>query len=166
MIEVGCDTRYFACDECGIVEELDYRMRIADEHNEYLQFDHCGCDKVGDEFFMSGYCEDAFVEKPRPKKKGARKTGSAYRREQAVKKRNKRMEIVTRRRYNPFAGYVECDWVDDKFQPVGNHIKFPKNSNAQRYYKNQSNRRVRRYKGSLPNGNGYRKLYEYWWTLF
>lgn len=166
MIDIGCSGCYFACDECGMIEELDYRLRIADEYGENLQYDHCGCDKVGDEFFMSGYCEDAFVEKPVGRKQGKRRTGSAHRREQRVKKRDRLMKIINGCCYNPARGYVEWDFVDGRYQPVGNHIKYPKNSNAQRFYKNQSNRKVRRYKGSLPKGNAYRKLYEYWWTLY
>lgn len=166
MIDIGCDDRCFACDECGIIQELDYRLRIADEYSEFLQFDHCGCDKVGSEFFMSGYCEDAFVDKPRSKKQGQRRTGLAYRKEQSVKKHNRLMELINGHCYNPARGYVDWGFVDGVWQPVGNHIKYPKNSNRQRYHKNQSNRKVRRFDGPIPNGNAYRKLYEYWWTLY
>ena len=68
--------------------------------------------------------------------------------------------------YHPEAGYVNWDWVDGIFQPVGNHIKYPKNSNRQVYWKTHSNRVVRRYRGYLPKGNGYRKLFEYMYTIY
>lgn len=77
----------FACDECGIVRELDYRMGIADECGEDIQYDHCACDKVGDEFFAMGYCGDAFQCIKPVKCKGKRKTGRAYRRAMTRKKK-------------------------------------------------------------------------------
>ena len=33
------------------------------------------------------------------------------------------------------------------------------------YYKKISNRKVRRYKGDIINGNWYQKIFDYWWTM-
>ena len=33
------------------------------------------------------------------------------------------------------------------------------------YLKNQSNRKIRRYRGDISSGCGYRKIYDYWWEL-
>ena len=79
--------------------------------------------------------------------------------------RQKLMKIMTYG-YNPAAGYTDWDWVNGVFQPVGNHIQYPRSSNRQVYWKNQSNRKVRRYKGSIPKGNSYRKHFEYVYTIF
>lgn len=53
---------------------------------------------IGDKYFtcdeVGGYCEDAFNDKRRFVKKGARKTGRAYRRKQNIRKRNRRMQII------------------------------------------------------------------------
>lgn len=46
MIDVGAKNVYFACDECGICEQLERRLQVAHELGEDLQFDHCGCDKA------------------------------------------------------------------------------------------------------------------------
>ena len=80
MIDVGAKSVCFACDECGIHEQIERRMQVARELGENLQYDHCSCDKVGDEFWAGGYCEDAFAEKPSKRNEVRRKTGRAYRR--------------------------------------------------------------------------------------
>lgn len=121
--------------------------------------------KVQTEFFISGCCEDAYVDKPRKKKKGKRKTGMEYRRTMAIKHRDDLMWIINHCGYNPMAGYVDWDWVDGKWQPVGKYIKYPKNSNAQRHWKRYSNKIVRRSK-EVFRGNQYRKCFDYWWTLY
>ena len=33
------------------------------------------------------------------------------------------------------------------------------------YFKKHSNRQVRRYKNRIPNGNGYRKIFDYQWEI-
>lgn len=154
----------FTCDECPICEGIEHRLETAAELGLEPQIDHCGCDKVQTEFFVSGYCEDAFEEVPDKKVNRQRKTGNAYRRQMRKRKRDELMKIMTYG-YNPAAGYVDWDWANGVWRPVGNHIKYPKNSNRQVYWKNQSNRKVRRYKGELPKGNSYRKLFEYAWTI-
>ena len=79
MVKVGTTwdnkRKYFACDECGICEQFERRMNIANELGECLQFDHCSCDKIDAEFFAGGYCEDAIVKIPKVKSVGKRKTG-------------------------------------------------------------------------------------------
>lgn len=163
MIDVG--NCYFACDECPISEGVERRLRAAKEGGYDPQFEYCGCDKVQTEFFISGCCEDAYVDKPRKRKKGKRKTGMEYRRAMAIKHRDDLMWIINHCGYNPMAGYVDWDWVDGKWQPVGKYIKYPKNSNAQRYWKRYSNKIVRRSK-EVYRGNQYRKCFDYWWTLY
>ena len=34
-----------------------------------------------------------------------------------------------------------------------------------KYLKNQSNRKIRRYKNEIKSGNNYRRIYDYWWGL-
>ena len=41
-----------------------------------------------------------------------------------------------------------------------------KSSNCQRYLKRRSNRKVRKYFDLSKKGNQYRKVFEYWWTLY
>lgn len=124
MIDVG--NCYFACDECPISEGVEHRLRAAKEGGYDPQFEYCGCDKVQTEFFISGCCEDAYVDKPRKRKKGKRKTGMEYRRTMAIKHRDDLMWIINHCGYNPMAGYVDWDWVDGKWQPVGSTSNTPK----------------------------------------
>lgn len=164
MIKVH--NKNFTCDECPICEGVEYRLTVAKEGGYIPQLEYCGCDKTQAYFDISGYCEDAFDDECEEAKTcNPRKSGRAYRRKMCRQKKNKRMRILTYG-YNPAVGDVEWDWVDGVFKPVGNHITYPKNSKKQHYYKNQSNRKIRRYKGAIPKGNSYRKHYEYVYTLF
>lgn len=163
---IRIDGRAFACDECPICKGIEYRLMIAKEDGCEPQLEYCGCDKIQAEFFIGGYCSDAFSRDTQSHRKfGVRKTGSAYRRQMRQQKKEKLMKIMTYG-YNPAAGYTDWEMVDGVFQPIGDHIKYPKNSNRQVYWKNQSNRKVRRYQGYIPKGNAYRKHFEYRYTIF
>lgn len=166
MIDVGCQ-KYFACDECPIVAQLDRRLAVAAENPEYgdFQFDHCGCDKVYDEFFWCGYCEDAWVDMPAPQKSGKRQTGRAYRRKMHWKHIKKFCDRhITRPCLVPYPNY---GYVDDEWEMIGTHICYPHNSKNKVFFKRVSNKRVRMHKFDLPQkGNGYHKVFDYWWTLY
>ena len=62
---IDTDTSIFMCDECPICERVDHRLRLAQESGYPPQLDYCGCIKIQTEFFLSRYCEDAYVSKPR-----------------------------------------------------------------------------------------------------
>ena len=104
---------------------------------------------------------NSFVYKPH----GKRKTGSAYRRKMARQKFEKKKKIGT---YIYHACWVDWDEVDGKWMPVGKYIKYPSDSEARSYFKRYSNRKVRRMKyDDIPTkGNGYRRQFDYWWTLY
>jgi hypothetical protein len=38
----------------------------------------------------------------------------------------------------PSAGYIKHAWIDGVCQPVGNYIRYPQNSNMQKYLKGTS----------------------------
>lgn len=91
--------------------------------------------------------------------------GRKYRRVIGQHKKKRLMAIINRGGYNPARGCVDWGMVDGQWQPVGKHIKYPKNSNQQSFYKRHSNKVARR--NELPKkGNGYRKHFDYWWTLY
>ena len=179
MIDVGCK-ELFTCDECPIAEELELRMGIAIDHPEYgnFQFDHCGCDKVGDEFFQCGYCEDAWASFHTKPKSGKRKNGRAYRRRMKAKKLNRLMDIASHRNDGSLwpgldrTGLPATNWrgflrfdIDDDDIPKA-YIKRPKSSKYKGFYKNYSNRVIRRKGVVLPKGNHHHKRVEYWWMLY
>ncbi len=91
--------------------------------------------------------------------------GRAYRRSMEAKKERRHIKIITTYKKLPRIGNIECGWVDGVLQPVGDYIKYPKNSNIQKYLKRQSKRKVRRSE-PFPNGNSYRKCMEYRWQFW
>ena len=64
----------------------------------------------------------------------SRRTGSAYRREMRIRKNDALMRIVTRR-YVPHDGYIDYGFDGDTLLHSGKYIKYPKNSNCQRWMK-------------------------------
>ena len=89
----------------------------------------------------------------------------AYRRDKEVKKERRLRKIITECRCTPSVGYIDREWVDGVYQPVGDHIRYPKNSNIQKYLKRQSKRKVRRSE-PFQNGNSYRKCTQYKWQFW
>ena len=178
MIDVG-GTAHFMCDECPIVEQLDRRLAFAKqfpEHGEF-QYDHCGCDKVGEEFWMCGYCEDAWAGTPTEiAKSGKRKTGRAYRRYMKKQKFERRKAISQHCPY--FTMWLGFDktgiehihgwkfWSLDESDLRYTYIKRPKSSKLKKFYKNYSNRIIRRKNLVFPKGNQYQKQFDYWWQLY
>ena len=87
-----------------------------------------------------------------------------YRRKMKKKKDIRLRNIITTVGYAPFAGYIDCDNINGRWEITGKYIKYCKNSNRQRFYKKHSNRIVR--KSDVPHkGNGYRKYFDYWWEM-
>lgn len=156
----------FVCDECPMCGGIESMLNAASEDSNKPQLEYCGCDKVRTEFFIGGYCSDAFqTDAPQNKRCGPRKSGRAYRRKTWKRKREKRMRIMTYG-YKPSVGYMKWGWKDGVYQPIEGYIKYPKNSNNQIFWKTYSNRKVRRYKGDIHNGNSYRRHFDYAWMLY
>jgi hypothetical protein len=113
---------------------------------------------------MSNTGTRALQDIPQGRESGQRKRDRAYRREMRIRHNRRLTRIIHSCPYKLHKGYVEWGLADGRWQPVGRYIKYPKNSNAQRYWKRQSNKAVRRRKEIFP-GNQYRKCFEYWWML-
>ena len=140
----------FACDECPIVEELEYRQTIAEQCG-WFQHDHCACEKVGDEFFSSGYCSDAWAKAEKTAPHGKRKTGRAYRRKMERQKLKRNLWIAE---HNYFA-----------MRASDNGAYVTRQKHSKKEWKKYSNHVVRRYQAPLPKGNSHNKLFDYWWTI-
>ena len=83
-----------------------------------------------------------------------RRSGRQYRRTQYI-------------RYAPNMGYIMGDYEGLRtLLHSGLHIQYMKSSDRQQYLKRRSNRKVRKYFGLSKKGNQYRKVFEYWWTLY
>lgn len=94
-----------------------------------------------------------------------RRTGRAYRRMKKKQKFERLYAIVTSS-YIPHAGYVASEYIDRHYIPVGAYIKYPKNSKSQRVYKRETSKRQRKCQDLQHKGNGYRRLFDYWWALY
>jgi hypothetical protein len=121
MIDLG--NVYFCCDECPICEDLEYRLKLA-EDGYGLQLEYCWCDKVCGKMYAYGYCPDSVSQKRKKSKIGKRRTGSAYRRE--MKKRKfERAKAIGDMTCNPAVGWVKSDFIDGEWVD-GTYIKCPR----------------------------------------
>lgn len=170
MIDVGAP-QLFACDECGIIEQLDFRLELAAKYSEDgdAQVEYCGCDKVIGEFYQCGYCADAWVGIQNCQKSNKRKTGRKFRRQMRQRHLQKfrEREDFSRPSVAPYLNdgkwdNARCEWVGE-----GSHIRHPKNSRKKVFFKRVSSKKARKAKLDLPRkGNGWHKLFDYWQTLY
>ena len=102
------------------------------------------------------------TEQPNQEKKQSRRT---YARVKQVEKDDRLLRII-QGHYMPQAGYV--DYGFDGTTPLhsGKYIKYPKNSNCQRWMQRLTSKKARRCRDLSGKGNGYRRLFDYWWTLY
>lgn len=83
----------------------------------------------------------------------------------AVRKDDRLLGII-KKRYIPHAGYVDWGFDGRTLLHSGKYIKYPKNSNAQRWMKRLTSKKARRYSQLARKGNQYRRLFDYWWALY
>ena len=95
-----------------------------------------------------------------------RRTGRRYRRRKGREKSDRLLAIVQLPGYAPHRGYVDWDFEGKTLLHTGKYIKYPKNSKCQRWLKQVSSKKVRAYPCLPQKGNGYRKVFDYWWTLY
>ena len=91
--------------------------------------------------------------------------GKAFRRDMKVKKDRRLRKMINECHCKPSAGSLTHAWIDGVWKPVGDHIKYPKNSKIQKHLKRQTKRKVRRSE-PFQNGNSYRKCIEYRWQFW
>lgn len=96
-----------------------------------------------------------------------RRSGRQYRRMQSVKHSDHLLFLIQHSRYAPNMGYIMGDYEGLKtLLHSGLHIQYMKSSARQQYLKRKANHKVRKYRGLPKKGNQYRKVFEYWWTLY
>jgi hypothetical protein len=95
----------------------------------------------------------------------ARRTGACYRRQMRFSK-NDRLVVIVGRHYIPRAGYIDWGFDGKTLLHSGKYIKYPKNSNCQKWMKRETSRRIRNCECAPPKGNFYRRLFDYWWTMY
>lgn len=108
----------------------------------------------------------ALLEKSEKEPDCHRRTGWQYRRRKGQEKSDHRLAIVQLSGYAPHRGYVDWDFEGRTLLNTGKYIRYPKNSKCQRWLKRVSNKKVRACPNLPKNGNGYRRVFDYWWTLY
>ncbi len=83
-----------------------------------------------------------------------------------VKKNDEVLRIINYGGYAPHRGYIDWGFDGETLLHSGKYIKYPKNSNCQRWMKRETSRRVRNCKEVPKKGNFHRRLFDYWWTLY
>ena len=95
-----------------------------------------------------------------------RQTGRRYRRRKEQEKTDRRLAIIQLSGYAPHRGYVDWDFEGRGLLHTGKYIKYPKSSKCQHWLKRVSSKKVGAYPCLPQKGNGYRKVFDYWWTLY
>lgn len=94
-----------------------------------------------------------------------RNNGRGYRRKVRRAKDRRLRTIIEQSCYGPHRGYLDYGRVDGVWQPIGTHIKYPKASRKQQWIKRATSHRMR--KADIPRkGNYYRRLFDYWNTMY
>lgn len=94
------------------------------------------------------------------------KARSRLRRITDIRKTDDLLRIINYGSYAPHRGYVDWGFDGKTLLHTGKYIKYPKNNNFQRWIKRATSRRIRRCKEVPVKGNYYRRLLDYWWTLY
>lgn len=85
------------------------------------------------------------------------------------KKRRERNMVLSASGYCPSRGYVDYDFVDGEWVPVGKYVKYPHDSRRQRDLKRQTHKRNRQFDidedSHYGKGNSYRRALDYKWEL-
>lgn len=104
------------------------------------------------------YCEDDLTDIPNIRTWKSKTTDRSRRRELTKKKlKNKRESLSSYCRWG--------DGLSDYDNPESAYIRHRHRSDTTTYFKRVSNRKIRREKGFLYNGNAYRRVFDYWWNV-
>jgi hypothetical protein len=108
----------------------------------------------------------AILEKSEKEPSCRRRTVRQYCLRKGQEKSDRRLAIIQLSGYAPYRGYVDWDFEGKTLLHTGYYIKYPKNSKCQRWLKRVSIKKVRVYPYLPQKGNGYRKVFDYWWSLY
>ena len=100
-----------------------------------------------------------------PVREKERRAKRARAREIKVRKNDELLKIVSRH-YVPHAGYVDWGFEGRTLLHSGYHIKYQKNSKCQRWMKRLTYKKARGCSEFVGKGNQYRRIFDYWWTLY
>ena len=88
------------------------------------------------------------------------------RRVRDIQKSDGLLHIINYGNHATHRRYIDWGFDGRTLLHTGKYIKYPKNSNCQRWIKRKTGRQIRRYRNAPLKGNFYRRLFDYWWTLY
>jgi hypothetical protein len=64
-------------------------------------------------------------------------------------------------------GYWAVVWHEERDKPESRVLlkSYSRGGDRVRFFKNYSNRKVRRYRGEIGNGSQYKRVFDYWWKI-
>lgn len=154
------------CRCCPYIrEEFERKMGMCELLDDVEM--SCWCEKTGGKLWMYGQCSDSITRK-REQKQRSRK-----------KKRTRRESDLKHKKRAKFLG-ENLSAYPAPYYPVDKHGNYNREdiayykrfytsdgrNSSSHYHKRLSNKRIRRYKGEIPNGRWCYKLYDYWWNLY
>lgn len=149
---IALDGKIFHCDECPIGKEgVEFRLKIAEELQEDPQLEYCWCDKVQAKHYAGGVCSDAFTKNEEKNGSNPRKSGRLYRRKMRRNKLKKKMKTAKT--------FLTPYWATET------HIKYPKSSKRQKFWKRYANKAARKNKTNTQNGSSYKRIFDYAWNV-
>lgn len=83
------------------------------------------------------------------------------RRVRDIQKSDRLLRIINYDGYAPHRGYIDWGFDGRTLLHTDKYIKYPKNSNCQRWIKRDSSRRIRNCWDAPAKGNFYRRLFDY-----
>lgn len=129
---------------------------------------YCWCDKVGGKVIWAGHCSEMHEPDPVVKPSGSRR-----------RKHDKRERYIRHQRHLKWlaencSGYpIPVTLEDEIYISWSVRLKRQKpyykrwyRGKMSKYYKRQSSKKIRRYKGKLKNGWSCHKLYGFWNELY
>ena len=124
----------------------------------------CEMVRLMTEIELNKRIETLLTERPiQPKSTPA----SIYSRQEIkVRKDDRLLKIMNYGGYAPHVGYVDWGFDGRTLLHTGKYIKYPKNSNCQRWMKRLTSKKTRRNSELTGKGNQYRRLFDSWWTLY
>ena len=83
-----------------------------------------------------------------------------------VRKNDRLLRIINFGGYAPHVGYIDWGFDGKTLLHSGKYIKYPRNSRLQKWMKRKTSSRIRAYWDMPRKGNFYRRLFDYWWTMY
>ena len=84
----------------------------------------------------------------------------------SIRKNDRLLRIINYGWYAPHIGYIDWGFDGKTLLHSGKYIKYPRNSAMQNWMKRKTSRRIRCCRDVPAKGNYYRRLFDYWWTMY